>query len=194
MASKNTRTELIETGTRMLLQTGYNHTGIQSLLQAVGVPKGSFYCHFSNKEDFGLQVVEHYCRKHTAYLERYLSDESQSPLTRLRRYFEFYIEYYASLQCQDGCLLGNLAAEMADQNETFRTRLEELFTGWRERLAECLKRAQEVGEVPAELDVTAVAEFCLNSWEGAVLRMKTCKSVAPLHTFVSLFFDSLLKG
>ena len=42
----------------MLLEQGYNDLGIQSLLAATGTPKGSFYHHFEDKEDFALQVID----------------------------------------------------------------------------------------------------------------------------------------
>jgi hypothetical protein len=42
----------------MLLERGNNDLGIQAVLDATGVPRGSFYHHFESKEDFALQVVD----------------------------------------------------------------------------------------------------------------------------------------
>lgn len=194
MSTNTTRDALIETGTQRFLQTGYNHTGIQGVVQAVGVPKGSFYCHFNSKEDFGLQVVAHYFEVHAATLRRYLGDESVSPLRRLHQYFEAYCEHFESSQDWEGCLIGNLSQEMAGQSEAFRLRLKDLFEQWHKGLMDCLKQAQDAGEIPPHLDVQAVAEFCLNSWEGALLRMKVTKNTAPLRTFMTILFESVLKG
>ena len=54
----STKQRLIDAGLRMLLEQGYNSLGIQALLTATETPKGSFYHHFKDKEDFALQVID----------------------------------------------------------------------------------------------------------------------------------------
>ena len=41
-----TKAVLVDAGTRLILEQGYHQTGIQDVLQAAGVPKGSFYYYF----------------------------------------------------------------------------------------------------------------------------------------------------
>jgi len=89
-----------------------------------------------------------------------------------------------SRQCRNGCLVGNLSQEMADQSEAFRARLGAIFSGWAFRYATCLREAQHDGELPAELDPAELAEFWLNSWQGALLRAKTTRSTVPLKVFL----------
>ncbi len=38
-----TKATLVDAGLHLMLEKGYHHTGIQEVLQAAGVPKGSFY-------------------------------------------------------------------------------------------------------------------------------------------------------
>jgi TetR/AcrR family transcriptional repressor of nem operon len=83
---------------------------------------------------------------------------------------------------------------MADQSEVFRARLEEIFESWVDRYAECLKEAQDAGEVSPDLDVRELAEFWLNSWQGAILRAKTMRSVEPLRTFLTVMFGTILQA
>jgi TetR/AcrR family transcriptional repressor of nem operon len=82
---------------------------------------------------------------------------------------------------------------MADQSEAFRVRLVEIFDEIRDRYAECLKDAQAAGELPPDLDVREMAEFCLSSWQGAILRAKTARSVAPIRTFIKILFGYVLR-
>jgi TetR/AcrR family transcriptional repressor of nem operon len=82
---------------------------------------------------------------------------------------------------------------MADQSEVFRSRLEEIFEAWVDRYAECLQSAQAAGEIAPDLNVHELAEFWLNSWQGAMLRAKTMRSTAPLRTFLDLMFGHLLQ-
>src|SRR5947209_10832228 len=152
MGKEKTKDVLLDAGKRMFLERGYNNAGLESILQAAGVPKGSFYYYFDSKEDFGLQVLDRFAACHHETLDRFLGDESVGPLERLRRYFEAVIECLESQECRKGCLVGNLSQEMADQSEAFRTRLREIFAGWLDRYANCLASAQLAGEIPAHLD------------------------------------------
>jgi TetR/AcrR family transcriptional repressor of nem operon len=194
MCKESTKHLLLDTGKRIFCEKGYNNAGIEAILQAAGVPRGSFYYYFSSKEDFGLQVINRFAECVEKEQERYLGDSSVGPLERLRGFFASIIARLESQQCRNGCLVGNLSQEMADQSETFRARLEEIFDSWGERYAECLREAQQVGEIPAHIDARELAEFWLNSWQGALLRAKTMRSTAPLHTFMNIMFGSVLQS
>ena len=193
MSKEKTKTTLLEAGKRVFLERGYNNAGIEAVLQAAGVPKGSFYYYFDSKEDFGLQVLDRFAECYDVDLDAHLGDGSLSPLARLRHHFESTVARLESKACRNGCLAGNLGQEMADQSEAFRARLEEIFGRWVDRFAECIRQAQAEGEVPADLDPHRTAEFLLNSWQGAVLRAKTARSIAPLRTFLEMTFGVLFR-
>jgi len=187
-----TKATLLETGLSVFLEKGYNNSGIETILQAANVPRGSFYYYFASKEDFGIQVLNRFAGEIQANFERCLSDTSLSPLERIRSYFEQVCERLESQQCRNGCLVGNLSQEMADQSEAFRSRLEAIFGWWRDRYATCLKEAQDAGELPTDLDVLALAEFSLGSWQGAILRAKASRSITPVRTFIQILFGHVL--
>lgn len=188
----DTRLALIKAGRRIIVEKGYNHTGIQEILLAVGVPKGSFYHFFTSKEEFGLAIIDYDSQMHDRIVEQYLEDNSLSPLNRLKRYFTFKLEEFETLQYREGCLFGNLSQEMADQNEQFRTRLQEATDRWRDQFADCIQSAQTAGEISKKQKARDLAEFCLNSWEGALLQMKVSKSDAPLKNYIQFMFGMIL--
>lgn len=193
MSKQETKQTLLEIGRQLIFQQGYSATGLNEVLAAAGVPKGSFYYYFNSKEDFGLQVLDHFIERNRARLEANLTDETVDPLTRIRRYFDWYMRYLESVECSQGCLLGNLGQELADQSESFRHKIDEgmlLITG---ELADCLRAAQAGGQISADLNADDLAQFIYNSWQGAMLRMKVTKSITPLQTFVSTLFDVVLK-
>lgn len=194
MSKETTRTILLEAGKRVFLEKGYNNSGIETIVQAASVPKGSFYYYFASKEDFGLQVLTRFGDEVRANFERCLGDSSLSPLERLRKYFEEACVRLESRQCRNGCLLGNLSQELADQSEEFRARLREIFDEIRDRYAECLSIAQEAGEISPDLDVGELAEFCLSSWQGAILRAKAARSVEPIKIFIDILFSYVLRA
>jgi TetR/AcrR family transcriptional repressor of nem operon len=193
MSKETTKSTLLEVGKQLFLERGYSNAGIEAILQTAGIPKGSFYYYFNSKEDFGLQVLDQFADVHLAELERYLADETLSPLERLSKYVESRCERLESRCCRNGCLIGNLSQEMADQSEAFRARLSEIFDKWTGRYAQCLADAQAAGEIDPSLDVQQLAQFWLNGWQGAILRAKTTRSTAPLRTFLSTILGFIRK-
>jgi len=193
MAREKTKTILLDAGQRIFLERGYNSSGIEAIVQAAGVPKGSFYYYFSNKEEFGLRVLDRFAEDYETYVDLYLGDATFGPRERLFRYFEAKIQCLESMECRKGCLVGNLSQEMADQSETFRARLEEIFGGWADRFAGCIRQAQDANEIASQLDAHDLGEFLLNAWQGAVLRAKTLRSNVPLRAFLSIMFGAVLQ-
>jgi TetR/AcrR family transcriptional repressor of nem operon len=193
MSKETTRATLLEAGKRVFLERGYNNSGIELVLQAAGVPKGSFYYYFESKEDFGLQVLNQFAEDMRANFERFQQDQGVRPLERLRRYFEEVCVRLDSQECRNGCLVGNLSQEMAGQSEKFRVRLEEIFEGCRDRYAGCLQAAQDAGEIAPDLDVQELAEFCLSSWQGAILRAKAARNTRPIRIFIDIVFGIVLR-
>ena len=75
----STKQRLIDAGLRMLLEQGYNSLGIQAVLDATDTPKGSFYHHFKDKEDFALNVVDAYVADVHAGLDKCVQDRTRAP-------------------------------------------------------------------------------------------------------------------
>ncbi|MEW4568530.1 TetR family transcriptional regulator C-terminal domain-containing protein [Tautonia sp. JC769] len=188
-----TREVLLEVGRKVFLEKGYNAAGLEAVLRTAGVPKGSFYYYFGSKEEFGLAVVDSFVRDSSEQLEATLSERGLPPMVRLRRYFDASAERFEAGRCRSGCLIGKLSQEMAEQSEAFRTRLSEALDAWTDRLAACLREAQEGGELRADLDARALAELLADGWQGALLRAKTLQSPRPLRSFVDLMFGPILR-
>ncbi len=193
MDKNETRATIIRIGTDLIGRQGFNATGIDAVLKEAGVPKGSFYYYFRSKEEFGLAVIDHFAARYDQRLDTFLDDEEVTPLNRIRNLLESGLARLEQNQCAKGCLIGNLGQELADQNERFRARLEEVFNSWKERYAACLLDAQQTGELPSELDPSVVAGFILSGWEGAVLRAKVMKLPKPLRDFIETLFATVLR-
>ena len=70
----NTREKIIHEGARLIHAQGYKATGIQQILDAVGIPKGSFYFYFKSKDDFGCAVIDHFTETIGEIFAVYLGD------------------------------------------------------------------------------------------------------------------------
>jgi TetR/AcrR family transcriptional repressor of nem operon len=193
MNKQDTKQALLNIGTGLIFQKGYNHTGLNEVLEAADVPKGSFYYYFDSKEDFALQALDQFAARHKVRREGFLHDETLLPLSRLRAFFDWYIGELESVEYSQGCPLGNLGQELSNQNETMRLHVSEMMVVVANDVADCLLAAQQEGEINPALDVQELAAFIYNSWQGAMLRMKITKSAGPLKTFLNTLFNVILK-
>jgi TetR/AcrR family transcriptional repressor of nem operon len=186
----STKQRLIEAGLRMLLEQGYNNLGIQALLDATGIPKGSFYHHFADKEDFALQVIDAYMSQVHAGLDACLLDKKRPPLARVRRFFELTQQAYRE-QGYMGCLLGGLGQELSGVSEAFRRKIESCFSAIAERMAKCLEEARQNGEIPAKCNVRQLADLVVDCWEGAALRSRLRRNPASLTAMLDFYIRSV---
>jgi len=174
----------------MLLEHGYNDLGIQALLDATGSPKGSFYHHFKDKEDFALQVIDQYMKGVHSALDVCLGDTARPPLQRVRRFFAMTQQSYRR-EGYMGCLLGGLGQELSGVSKTFRNKIEGCFSAMAKRFAACLEEAREIGEIPAGSDTRQMASVLIDCWEGAALRSRLRGSPAPLNAMLDFYFSQL---
>jgi TetR/AcrR family transcriptional repressor of nem operon len=186
-----TKRELLQQGMTMLLERGFNDLGIAALLEATGIPKGSFYHHFKSKEDFGLQAIDFYMQEVHAGLDEALGDDTVPPLTRVRRFFELSAEKYRA-QGYLGCLLGGLGQELSGVSEAFRRKVEWCFSEIARRIAGSLDDAVRRGDLPPETNTQGMAELLVNCWEGAALRTRLRRDPAPLRDMLDFYFLSAL--
>jgi TetR/AcrR family transcriptional repressor of nem operon len=189
---KSTRDHLIEVGLDLMRRRGYGATGLQEILQAAGVPKGSFYHHFGSKEEFAAAVIGLYGEQVGEHGGRVLGNARLAPLKRLRRYFEELIEMAGQSSPTPGCLVGSLSLEMAAVSTLLQAKLSAGFQGWQSAVAGVLREAVQRGDLPASTKLEPLAGFILNSWEGALLRSQAEKSDLPLKEFLHFVFDNLL--
>lgn len=183
----DTQQQLLEHGMAMLLRQGYHNLGIAAVLEATQIPKGSFYHHFSSKEDFGLKVIDLYMEQVHAGLDQCLGDQSRSPLQRIRSFFEATEEKYRS-EGYLGCLLGGLGQELSGISEAFRRKVEHCLSEIARRIADCIEQAIEQGDLPKNTDAKKMAELLVNCWEGAALRTRLRRDPAPLRDMLDFYF------
>ena len=196
MLNSRTKTEatkerLLDEGVCVFIERGYHGTGIKEVLDSVNVPKGSFYNYFKSKEEFGAEIIRHFAAQLEKQLEGKL-ERADSGLAGLRDFFAEVTEMHEDSRL--GCLVGNLGAELGSASELCRVAMAEAMHGWRDRFAAALGRAQDDGTVRSDLSAVALADFLLDSFEGALIRMKIEGSTEPLKKFESMVFDEFFRA
>jgi TetR/AcrR family transcriptional regulator, transcriptional repressor for nem operon len=182
-----TKELLLQSGMAMLLERGYSALGIQALLDATGVPKGSFYHYFKSKEDFALQAIDSYMQAVHQGLDFCLHDESLPPLERIRKFFTLTEAKYRD-EGHLGCLLGGLGQELSGTSEVFRAKLRWCFAEIVKGMAGCLEEARQAGDLAPEADPQQLATLLVDCWEGAALRSRLLRDPGPLQSMLDFYF------
>jgi TetR/AcrR family transcriptional repressor of nem operon len=186
---------LLDVGLTFFARQGYHGTGIKEIVEAVGVPKGSFYNYFSSKEVFAEAIIRHYAAGYWREWSSYFaSGPGDNPLAALRYSFEMMISKHEECDVKIGCVVFNLAAEISESSDLCRITMQSVIVDWRERFAKYVRRAQEQGTVRSDITAEDLADIFCNAWEGSLLRMKIENSTAPLKLCVAIMFDKFLKG
>ena len=183
------RESLLEVGQQLFINSSFNSVGLNDILKEAGIPKGSFYHYFESKEDFGIQVVEFYAQQNVEALEEILAIESLSPYEKLKSFFQANIEHYEDIEYCQGCLMANLSQELADVNERLRCKLNEHSQLMVDRIAECVSQLSGDDLNLGALQAGEAAQVLMNSWQGAIMKMKLEKSRQPLDVFMKYFFN-----
>jgi len=194
MARGDHKEALIRTGLQLLPKTGYAGTGLNEIMQAAGVPKGSFYHYFGSKEAFAQEVARRYYAAHREFLQTFLAESAGSAGARLAAYLKgVHDDVVAPGQDRfPGCLLGGLALQVTDETLALRTTVNELFAKWRAQLAVLVAQAQAAGEIDPGRDPDALAGFILAGLEGALMQTRLTGDGEPLREWTRQLLDSVL--
>lgn len=164
---------------------GYNGTGVKDIVDAAGIPKGSFYNYFESKEAFIIAALEQVAAGNLSQMRRALGNPDIPPLMRIINFFAQNAEHLKRTErFTGGCFIGTICQETADANETIRRTCARLLREYEQVFAESLREAQARDELAQEINPDALAGFIFNAWEGALLRMKADKNPVPLDQFL----------
>ncbi len=184
---------LLARGAVMLMEKGYHGTGIQEVVDSVKVPKGSFYNYFDSKEHFAREVIRFSAALTMDELDAQLARDDVEALQLIAECFERQGCHCEESEFREGCIFGNLAAEVAESSEVCRHAAAEAMEAMGRKYRDVLARGQREGTVRSDVSAGELAELLVNAWEGAVLRMKVVKSKRPLEQVVGLLMGKFFR-
>jgi TetR/AcrR family transcriptional repressor of nem operon len=179
-------------GLKVMLARGYVGASVRDIVEAAGVPQGSFSNHFVSKEAFSLEILDRYFANSRTVIGETLRNDALPPLKRLRAFVDANIATIRSHDVKNGCLVGNFAAEASDHSEIIRKRVSDIYAEVREAMAYCLKAAVRAGELPKNLKINDVADFIVTGLQGAWLVSKVERDLASAENFKKTLFSTVL--
>ncbi len=176
--------QILQAGLELMKLHGYNGTSVKDIVDAAGVPKGSFYNYFDSKQSFATDALEAVADEDERMTREMMASVGGSPLNQLQGYFELAADHFCAGDFRQGCFFGNMAQEMSDSNEVIRDAVGRIMRRKTESIGRILDAALEAGEIRADADTLQLAEFVFNAWEGTLMRMKASRGREPLQAFL----------
>ena len=182
------RARFVDTAASLFRRHGYHGVGLTRIISVSGAPKGSFYHFFASKQDFAEAVMRSYDRQFEDFFDACFQDCRLTPSQQLRTFFDLSIERLGLDGFRGGCLIGTLGQETGATSRALAGVADDIIGRWQRRVESCLKRAADAEELACDVAPAELAQFIVNGWEGAMLRMRLEQSPAPLRNFVSTLF------
>lgn len=183
---------MITAGTDLIGQKGYHGCGLNEILKAAEVPKGSFYHYFKSKEDFGVAIVEDFTARYGLKLSQKLTDRRHLPLERLRRHFREAAGWYEEYGYGQTCLVAKLGMDVAGMSDDMREALDSGMAHWKAIFARCLREAQSGGQIAASWDTDQLGSFLMDAWEGVAVQVQISHDTQAIERLIDVIFNRML--
>ncbi len=176
---------ILAKGAEVMTRRGYHGAGVQEIVQAAGVPKGSFYHYFASKEDFALQALQQVYQPRLQRYAQALANPALSPRARILGYYAELVEHFARQEkLEYHCFIGSLSFEMAELSPALGAEVDAILQRSADILQRCLEQALAAGELAADEDCGNLASFVANAWQGALTRLKVSSNPRVLDDFL----------
>lgn len=181
-ATANVRDKILATGQRIMGGKGFSAVGLNEVLAAAGVPKGSFYHYFGSKDAFGEALLEAYFDAYLDDMERIFRQPGKNKAVQMEDYFAAWQDNQSFEDCQGKCLAVKLGAEVADLSASMRAALDRGTAAIIAGMADAIKAGQAEGVFPNQEDATQLAQSLYQLWLGASVMVKIVRTPQPFDT------------
>jgi TetR/AcrR family transcriptional repressor of nem operon len=180
-ASLDTRQRILDAALDQFHLRGYNGTSVQDLVDAAGAPKGTFYNHFSSKQDLAVEALRVYSG--VIGLDALAGPTVGSPRERIEEHLAHIVGLGLAVFAERGCLLANLAGEVPAHSEVVASAVGAYLDDWVARLAGLIDEAKAAGELTTGMASTDLAELIVDAFEGGAVKAKATCSNEPILRF-----------
>ncbi|MCA9192905.1 MAG: TetR/AcrR family transcriptional regulator [Planctomycetales bacterium] len=178
-----TRENLVRAGFELFHRQGYGATSVSQILKSAGCNSGSLYYFFPTKEDLLIAVLNWCLENLWPEVIEPVFERISDPIERVFGILDGYRKMLVITECQQGCPIGNLALELADNHPRVRELLAQNFSQWRQAVEGSLRMASD--RFPESTDLESLSLFVLTTMEGAVMLARAYRSLDAYDSAVT---------
>lgn len=162
----------LDAAMRVFWAKGYEGTSAQDLCDGTGLGRSSIYATFRSKRELYEQALRRYDVLADVRQRELLGGDA--PLAeRLRALLGALIDDELDGDRPDGCFAVHAAIEFGGRDAVVTELVEQNFRRTRRRIREALEDARAAGELPADADASALADYVHSSMNGLRVMART---------------------
>ncbi|GAB4348544.1 MAG: TetR/AcrR family transcriptional regulator [Gammaproteobacteria bacterium] len=169
---------------------GYDGTSVQTLLDEMGINRGSLYATFGDKEQLFQSAIEQYRR--SVVIPRLAELESEEGgLAAIRSFFAGLLERVRKGEARNGCLMTNTCVELGPHDRAIARKVRANLSRIEKAFCNALNVAQQQGELAPSTDTRKTARFLVATLQGLQVLSKAGLSADYLEDVVETALGNL---
>ena len=180
--------EVLDIAMRLFWERGFDGTSMSDLTEAMGINRRSVYAAFGNKEALFTAALERYLAVHMAFVDKALALPTAREVADA--FLRGSVEAYTLSDCPTGCMAVQSALSCSDAAAAVRSDLAARRVGAVDVFRERFDRAQQDGDLPADLDTQALASYIVALSDGISVQANSGVGRAALSETVELVLST----
>ncbi len=167
-----TRAALLDAALKVIRSKGYSATTVDDICAAAGMTKGSFFHHFSNKEELAVEATKHWNELTGGLFANAPYQQVADPRERILAYIDFRSQIVRGDLADVTCLLGTMVQETFDSHPAIRAACREGIEGHAQTLVPTIEAAQALYAPNADWSAESLALYTQAALQGAFILAK----------------------
>jgi TetR/AcrR family transcriptional repressor of nem operon len=190
------KTRILNAAMRVIRAKGYSATRIEDVCEAAGLTKGSFFHHFSTKEELAIAAADYWSEMTSALFAAAPYHVPADPLERVLAYVDFRKAMLRGELPEFTCLVGTMTQEIYGTHPAIREACNASITSHAGTLLPDIEAAMRKYGVHGNWTAESLALFTQAAIQGAFILAKANNGVAPaidavdhLRRYIQLLFN-----
>lgn len=190
------KTRILQAALQVIRSKGYSATRIEDVCDAAGLTKGSFFHHFSTKEELAIAAADYWSEMTSSVFASAPYHSPADPLERVLAYVDFRKALLRGELPEFTCLVGTMTQEVYGTHPAIREACFASISGHAGTLVPDIEAAIERYGVMGSWSAESLAFFTQAAIQGAFILAKAKNSAAPaidavdhLRRYIELLFN-----
>ncbi|HEY6488556.1 MAG: TetR/AcrR family transcriptional regulator [Terracidiphilus sp.] len=189
------KTRFLEAALQVIRSKGYSATRIEDVCEAAGLTKGSFFHHFSSKEELAIAAADYWSEITSALFASAPYHTPADPLDRILAYVDFRKALLRGELPDITCLVGTMIQEVYDTHPAIREACERSISSHARTLVPDIDAAIQKYGIHPDWTAESLALYTQSALQGAFILAKArhtahaaAEVVDHLRRYIELLF------